>query len=814
MTTEGDACTEVGLWLRRQREEAGFSQEELAARSGLSLRAISNLERGRTRKPHPRSVRLLAGALDLPETTGSELVVRLRVGREGAALAPGEPGRSQPSSALRQSSGDDPDPGGDDSQPVPRQLPAAVTHFVGRAAELKILDGLLEEPPGSQDGTAGAVVILAIGGIAGVGKTTLAVHWAHQVAGRFPDGQLYANLHGFDPAGAPAIPDEVIRAFLDALHVPAQRIPPGAGERAGLYRSLLAGRRMLILLDNARDAAQARSLLPGASGCLVVVTSRSQLAGLAATHGARLMNLEMLSGDESAELLARRLGPDRVIAEPEAARELAGLCGGLPLALAITAARAAVRPGFRLTVLAAGLRDEHNRLDAFDAGEEAASIRAVFSWSYQSLTAPAARLFRLLGLHPGPDISALAAASLAGLDVVQARELFGQLAGACLITEHVPGRYAFHDLLRTYAAEQARALDPGTELRAVINRLLDHYLHVAAAADRLLNPQRDPINLGPPQPGTRPESLADFRQAMAWFEAERAVLLAAVTLAARQGFDTHAWQLAWALATFLDLRAHWHEWQAVQHAAVAAAQRLGDKAAQAHSRRGLGHACVVLDSYQDAHDQFEHALRLYSELGDHTGQAHVHHDTAWSYGKQGRYQDALDHGQQALQLSRAAGHRTAEAHALNSVGWHSAHLGNYQHALAYCQQGLDLERVLGNRFQQADAWDSLGYTHDHLGDHAQAVTCYNSALSIYRELGARYYQARTLARLGGTYQAAGQPQAARDALQQALTILDDLSHPDAIQVRAALRQPRRYSAASSTSTAAPRKRLTETRRSD
>ena len=201
MTTEGDACTEVGLWLRRQREEAGFSQEELAARSGLSLRAISNLERGRTRKPHPRSVRLLAGALDLPETTGSELVVRLRVGREGAALAPGEPERSQPSSALRQSSGDDPDPGGDDSQPVPRQLPAAVTHFVGRAAELKILDGLLEEPPGSQDGTAGAVVILAIGGIAGVGKTTLAVHWAHQVAGRFPDGQLYANLHGFDPAG-------------------------------------------------------------------------------------------------------------------------------------------------------------------------------------------------------------------------------------------------------------------------------------------------------------------------------------------------------------------------------------------------------------------------------------------------------------------------------------------------------------------------------------------------------------------------------------------------------------------------------------
>jgi tetratricopeptide (TPR) repeat protein len=498
----------------------------------------------------------------------------------------------------------------------------------------------------------------------------------------------------------------------------------------------------------------------------------------------------MLSGDESAELLARRLGPDRVTAEPQAARELTGLCGGLPLALAITAARAAARPGFRLTALAAGLRDEYSRLDAFDAGDEAASIRAVFSWSYQSLSPPAARLFRLLGLHPGPDISLLAAASLADLDVAQARGLFGQLTGACLITEHVPGRYSFHDLLRAYAAEQARALDPGIELRDAIRRVLDHYLHGAVAADRLLNPQRDPINLGSPQPGTRPEIFTDFRQALAWFEDEHTVLLAAVVLASRQGFDTHAWQLPWALATFLDRRAHWHEWEAIQRTAVAAAQRLGGKAAQAHSRRGLGHVCVVLGAYQDARDQFEHALRLYCELGDPIGQARVHNDTAWSYGKQGRFQEAFYHGQQALRLSRAAGHRAAEASALNSFGWISAHLGNYQRALACCQQALDLERVLGDRLGQAQAWDSLGYAHSHLGDHAQAVTCYNSALCVYRELGARYYQARTLIRLGGTYQAAGQPQAARDARQQALTILDDLSHPDAIEVRAALNQPR------------------------
>jgi DNA-binding SARP family transcriptional activator/tetratricopeptide (TPR) repeat protein len=659
---------------------------------------------------------------------------------------------------------------------TPRELPGAVGHFTGRVQELAMLTGLLD---GAGYDGPGALMISAIGGTAGVGKTALAVHWAHQVAGRFPDGQLYANLHGFDPTGTPATPDKVIRTFLDALRVPAEQIPLGPAERAGLYRSLLAGRRMLILLDNVRDAEQVRPLLPGTSGCLVVVTSRSQLAGLAATHGALLVNLEMLSGDEAAELLARRVGPDRVTAEPKAASELAGLCGGLPLALTITAARAAARPGFRLTDMTAELRDEYSRLDALDAGEEAASIRAVFSWSYQSLTALAARLFRLLGLHPGPDISVLAAASLAGIDVSAARTLFGQLTDARLITEHVPGRYAFHDLLRAYAAEQARAVDTRTELQAAISRVLDHYLYGAVAAERLLNPQRDPINLGPPQPGTIRESFADLHQAMAWFEAERTVLLTSVTLAARMGFDTHVWQLAWALASFLDRRAHWHEWEAIQRTAVAAAQRLGAKSAQAHARRGLGHACVVLGSYQDAHDQFEQALRMYTELGDPIGQSRVHVDTSWSYGNQGRDQEALYHAEQALLLSRAAGHRAAEASALNSVGWHSAHLRDYQRALVCCQQALDLYRVLGDRHWQATIWDSLAYAHDHLGDHTQALTCYNSALSIYRELGAGYYQARTLARLADTHQAAGQPGSARDARRQALTILDDLGHPDA-----------------------------------
>jgi hypothetical protein len=481
----------------------------------------------------------VTGTLGLAETAGSGLIARYRATQDGETSLPQQADHGTPGS---QASDVEQEQAGSTPAFMPRQLPAAVGHFVGRAAELKVLDGLLEQAPGSGDWNGGAVIISAISGTAGVGKTALAVHWAHQVAERFPHGQLYTNLRGFHPAGTPAAPGEVIRAFLNALQVPADRIPPEPAEQAGLYRSLLVGRRMLIVLDNARDAAQVRPLLPGATESVVVVTSRSQLVGLAATEGARLVNLDMLTGDEATELLARRLGLDRVSTEPEAAGELAGLCGRLPLALAITAARAAARPGFRLTALVAGLRDEHGRLDALNAGEETASIRAVFSWSYRSLATPAAELFRLLGLHSGPDISVPAAASLAGLDLTQARGLLDQLAAACLITEHAPDRYAFHDLLRTYAAEQAHALDPGAGPRGAICRVLDHYVHTAAAADQLLNPQRDLINPKPPEPGTTPEGFADYGQAMAWFEAEHAVLLAAVALAARQGFDTHAWR--------------------------------------------------------------------------------------------------------------------------------------------------------------------------------------------------------------------------------------------------------------------------------
>ena len=333
---------------------------------------------------------------------------------------------------------------------VPRQLPVPFRHFTGRADELRALDDLLNQAAGS----AGTVAISAISGTAGVGKTALAVHWAHRVAGHFPDGQLYANLRGFDPGGPPVSAATVIRDFLDALNMPAERLPATTTAQAGLFRTLLAGKRILIILDNARDAEQARPLMPGAPGCLAVVTSRARLTSLAAIEGAQLLTLDVLTVPESRELLSRHLDKDRTAAEPDAVDELIESCARLPLALSITAARAADQPRFLLSALAEDLRDASRRLDVLDAWGAASSVRAMFSWSWQQLTDPAKRMFRLLGMHPGPDITAPAAASLAGLPPRQAHRALHELARAHLIAEQVPGRYAFHALLRAYAAEQ------------------------------------------------------------------------------------------------------------------------------------------------------------------------------------------------------------------------------------------------------------------------------------------------------------------------------------------------------------------------
>jgi DNA-binding SARP family transcriptional activator/Tfp pilus assembly protein PilF len=666
---------------------------------------------------------------------------------------------------------------------VPRQLPTATRHFTGRAQALEALGTLAAEAAeGSQ-----ATVISVIDGTAGIGKTTLALHFAHKVARQFPDGQLYVNLRGFDPAGPQMTSVEAISLLLDGLAVSAARIPAGLDAQAALYRSLLVGKRMLVLLDNARDVDQVRPLLPASPGCLVIVTSRSQLTSLVAAEGASPLTLDVLTDAEARELLSRCLGQERVADDPGAAGALIQLCARLPLALSIAAARTYSQPWLSLAALTADLRDARGRLDALDAGHATANVRAVLSWSYDQLDPPAARLFRLLGLHAGPDISAPAAASMAGLPPDEGRRWLGELARAHLLAEHVPGRFSCHDLLRAYAAELTQSADSEAERSAATRRMLDHYLHTAHSAALRLRPTSRPLMLAALKPGVQPERVSDAGQALAWFEAERLVLMAATGRALEAGFDTHAWQLAWALSKFLDMRGRWHDWAATEQIALAATERLGDREAQAFAHQRFGYASARIGRYEDAHAHLGLALSIHDERGDHAGQAYVHNSLAITLSHQGRDGEALGHARQALKSYTAAGDRPGQAQALNSVGWLSAVTGDHQQALSHCEQSLDLFRDLGFAEGEASALDSLGYAHQQVGQHAEATACYRRAIELHRQAGSRWAAADALGHLGDTCHAAGKLQEARVSWQEALVILEDLRHPQADQIRAKLR---------------------------
>lgn len=747
--------TFAGL-LHARRAAAGLTQEQLAERSGLGIRTIRNLERGRVRRPHRESIDLLATALGLPAVARDELA------RAGGQLP--LPADWPPAGA---------------GVPVPRQLPPAIQHFAGRVDELKLLTGLL-----NSTSIAGTVVLTAIDGTAGIGKTALAVYWAHRVAGRFPDGQLYVNLRGFDPGGPPLAPGEAICGFLDALGVPPAQIPPSLEAQAARYRSLLAGKRMLVLLDNACDAAQVRPLLPGSPGCFVVVTSRARLLSLVAAEGAHPLTLGLFTVEEGRELLARRLGTARVSSEHAAADDLIGLCAGLPVALNIVAARAADDPARPLAGLARQLGKAQSRLDLLDGGDEITNVRAVFSWSYQYLGASAARLFRLLGgVHPGPDISAPAAASLACVPLADARRALDELAAARLATEQPAGRFSCHDLLRAYAAEQARALDGEAERHAALRRVLDHYLHTTRRAAQLLAPARDMITLAAPQPGTEPEALGDEAAALTWLEAEYPVLLAAITAAVDADLDDYVWQLAWGLSDFLPRCGHWQAFAMTQGTALAAAQRLGNAEAQARAHAQLGYAHGMLAHYQAASSHLHSALRLYRQLGDRRNEAVANIMFAHVLGWQDRNSEARDRAREALEISRTGDHPTAHAGALNALGWYSAMLGGYEEALRHSLQALDLLRKLGERYGQAATLDSLGFIHRHLGHYPRAIDYYQQALRLFGNLGDRYKQASTLTDLGDAHLAYGNVAAARTCWGLSLSVLADLNHPDTDTVR-------------------------------
>jgi DNA-binding SARP family transcriptional activator len=672
-------------------------------------------------------------------------------------------------------------PAGAYAGPVPRELPADVPAFTGRTAELAELDRL-----GARGEPVTAAVISAVAGTGGVGKTALAIHWAHRAADRFPDGQLHVNLRGYDP-DRPMTAADALAGFLRTLGVPGPDIPPGQDQRAARYRSLVSGKRMLVLLDNASHAEQVRPLLPGTPGCAVLVTSRDALAGLVARDGAARLDLDLLPLAEAVALLTELIGePAR--ADPDATAELARQCARLPLALRVAAELAAAHPAVPLADLVADLAGQQQPLDLLDAaGDPRTAVRAVLSWSYQQLSAQAARMFRLLGIHPGPDITVPAAASLAATAEAGARRLLGELSRAHLIAEHVPGRYAFHDLLRAYAAEQAHS-DSDTGRREATGRVLDHYLHTAARAALLLMPAKEPVALAPPGPGAAPEQPADYPRAMAWFEDEHQVLLAAVALADNSGFDRHAWQLPWAMEGFLTLRGRWQDWAATERTALAAATRLGDTDAQALSGRLLANACTLLGDHDQARRNYTGSLMLYQRLGNRRGEARVRQGLARLAAGQGRYADAVAHGEQALHLYEVVGDKTGQAVTLNSVGWDHGLLGDYQQARAFCRRSLTMCAEVGYPLLEGHVWDSLGYAEYHLGNLAEAAACYERALSLKRESGDRHAEANTLTHLGDTRHAAGELARAREAWQQALAIFEDIQHPDAGQVRAKLGQ--------------------------
>jgi len=639
-----------------------------------------------------------------------------------------------------------------------------------------VLESLLERV-GSADGT---VPICAISGTAGVGKTSLALHWAHQVAHGFPDGQLYVNLRGFGPTSEPVRAADAIRGFLDALEARRDRRPAGSEAQAALYRSVLASKRMLIVLDNAADEEQVRPLLPGSDGCLVIVTSRRRLAGLAAREGATLVSLEVMSQPEALELLAERLGNELTAISPETANQLVSLCGRLPLALSIAAARAAENPNLDLAALAARMQDIGGRLDVLDVGERASSLRAVLSWSYENVSRPAARMLRLLAVHPGPDIGIAAAASLAGCHVDEVRRVLAELARAHVIAEHVPDRWVLRDLMRAYASEQARSGEQA-DRDAAIHRMLDHYLHTAWSAAVALRPGRDPaFALLAPHTGAGPQSLTGTARAVAWFEAEHQVLLALTSWAVAAGFDGYAWRLPWALVDYLSMSGRSLEHTASMRTALEAAARAGDMAGQARAHHGLG---GPFSTNPAAASHLGQALRLYQALDERAGQAAVRFSLAIVFANKGRTQAALREGEQALLLARASEHRGHEADALNLIGWLHAELGHYDLARIRCRQALALHSADGHRFGLAATLDSLGYIEHQLGHYAKAEDYYQRALQVPAEVTWRCTRAAIFDHLGDSRAAAAGPAAAREFWQQAVAILDRLGGVDTSPIR-------------------------------
>jgi tetratricopeptide (TPR) repeat protein len=686
---------------------------------------------------------------------------------------------------------------------LPRQLPAAVACFTGRDAELAALTGLLAARPGARPP---AVVISAIGGAAGVGKTALAIQWAHRAAGEFPDGQLYVNLRGYDPA-EPVLPADALAGFLRALGVPGQDIPDEMEDRAGLYRSRLAGRQVLVVLDNARDSDQVRPLLPGDPGCVAVVTSRDALAGLVAVEGGRRLDLDVLPAADAIALLRSLIGP-RADEDRGAVAELARLCARLPLALRIAAEHAAARRAAPLAELAAELRA--GRLDCLDVGEDRADVRAVFSWSYRQLDESAAGAFTLMGLHPGDDLDVHAAAALTGASTAQARKVLGRLHRASLLQAAGTGRYRMHDLLRAYAREQAAARDADGKRQQALTRLLDYYLSAVVVAMGIIYPGgAGSLPRIPPTTAEMPPMNGEA-DARAWLNAERANLAAVVVHSARHGWPRHATDLARGLFRYLIDGGYLPEALTIYGQALQAARRCGDLAAEASALNGLGSIDVMKGRFPDAADHYQAALERHRQCGNRAGQAAVlnnlgdtekrmhdhrsavdyyrraiaaYQDTGDSLGaaraladlaaaqtELGCYDQAAEYLQRALPVLRQARDQVYEAGALTRVGDISLRRGQLNQAADFFEQALAIYRRIDNPGGVAADLCNLGEVRLRQGEHRQAIGYLRQSVALFRETGNQYGEIITLGVLAETLHETGQPAAARAELETALRL--------------------------------------------
>jgi DNA-binding SARP family transcriptional activator/Tfp pilus assembly protein PilF len=649
---------------------------------------------------------------------------------------------------------------------APHQLPAGPRLFAGREGELSALTGLLAEVGGPR----GAVVISAIAGTAGVGKTALAVHWAHQVADRFPDGQLYVNLRGYDP-GQPMPATDALAGFLRALGMPGQDIPPEAEERAARYRSLLAGRRMLVVLDNAGEVGQVRLLLPGTQASVTVVTSRDALAGLVARDGAQRLDLDLLPLAEAVGLLRALIGA-RVDADPAAAAVLAAQCSRLPLALRVAAELAAARPAAGLAELAGELADQQRRLDLLDAGgDPQTAVRAVFSWSYRHLDAAAARAFWLLSLHPGADLDRYAAAALTGTTRERACQLLDRLSRAHLIQPTRPGRHAMHDLLRAYGQELSADGDGKDERRGALTRLFDYYLHTAAAAMNTLFPVESGDRPSIPLPAALALPATEHpAAARAWLDRELANLVAVAIHSAADGWPGHTTRLAATLFRYLDSGGHISEAVTVHSHARSAATQISDRAAEAEALTSLGVANLRQGRFQQATGHLKQALRLCQQIGDRGGEARVLIDLGLVDLRQSRYEQGRDGLQLAVAVYREIGDQSGEARALANLGIIERRLGRYQRASECLRRALAVCRATGDRLSQAPVLTNLGLVDLQLGRCQKAVGHHRQALTLFRETGNHNGEAHALSNLGVAELRCERYQQAAGHLRQALTL--------------------------------------------